>query len=71
MMPDLVGCPFCSGRPEIVNKHMRVNGFGGTVYRVRCSLCHAQSPYKRNSWLHGWHETMVDAAEAWNRRADG
>ena len=36
-----------------------------------CSVCRAQSPYKRNAWLHGWHETVEEAANAWNRRADG
>lgn len=67
--PELKPCPFCGGVAAPLYKHMTANGYDGTVYRMRCAICHAQSPYKRNAWLHGWHENLADAADAWNRRA--
>ena len=66
--PALKSCPFCGGVAEYAAKQMTTNGYDGVAVRARCSRCHAQSPYKRNAWLHGWHETLEDAAEAWNRR---
>ena len=67
-------CPFCPplfSSPEIIQKRIEANGFDVEAYRVRCATCHAQSPYKRNAWLHGWHTTKEEAAEAWNRRSEG
>ena len=66
---NLLQCPFCGGRAEVKCKHMAVNGYNGIVYRVRCALCYAQSPYRRNARLHGHHETLEQAVDAWNRRA--
>ena len=67
-MDELRPCPFCGGSAEYVCKAALVNGFHGEVFRVRCSQCHAQSPYKRNPRLHGFHTTVESAADAWNRR---
>lgn len=69
-MDELKRCPFCGGEAEMVSKFMMANGFRGIAYRVRCSECYAQSPYKRNPILHGFHVSSDKAVEAWNRRAD-
>ena len=68
--PELKSCPFCGGKAEAVRKYLKVNGYEGYAYRVRCSECYAKSPYKRNPILHGYHRWMTDAVEAWNGRAD-
>ena len=71
---QLEECPFCKGRAEMQQKrydNARYTRFNGVMlYRVRCSECHAQSPYKANEILHGWHTDERSAADAWNRRAD-
>lgn len=61
-------CPFCGGKGETISKFMKVKGRERQVYRIRCSTCYAQSPYRANAYLHGFHETLDGAAEAWNRR---
>lgn len=72
MAPDLKKCPFCpTGNGEYRFKYIEAPyGEERMVVRVRCDLCHAQSPYQRNPLLHGWHYSLEEAAEAWNRRAD-
>ena len=65
-MNELRECPFCGSDGEIVSKVLD----SGTVYRVRCRLCYAQSPYRANPVMHGFHTTVKKAADAWNRRAD-
>ena len=62
-------CPFCGGSAEVVRRYLCVYGYNGIVYRVRCKECHAKSPYKRNPILHGNHDTIAAAYEAWNLRA--
>ena len=69
-MTELKTCPFCGGKAELMHKFMFVNGYRGDAVRVRCSQCYAQSPYKRNAIMHGFHKTEEAAVEAWNRRAD-
>lgn len=63
-------CPFCGGEAEFISKPMVVKRTERTVYRVRCADCYAQSPYRSNAFLHGYHETLGKAAEAWNRRKE-
>lgn len=67
MMNELRECPFCGGEAEFYFR--RLEGVG-MVERVRCSECLAKSPAKRSERHYGWHETLVDAAEAWNRRKE-
>lgn len=69
-MFELKPCPFCDGEAEYIRKTVKLNGYKGDVVRVRCSKCHAQSPYGRNRRLHGFHVSDYYAADAWNRRSD-
>lgn len=70
--PNLKPCPFCGGEGEYRVKYIAAPyGEERMVVRVRCVKCHAQSPYKRNAWLHGWHVSVEEAAEAWNGRGAG
>lgn len=69
MATILKPCPFCGGKGETITKPMRVGEAKlKTFYRIRCEDCYAQSPYKRNAYLHGYHKTLADAVDAWNRR---
>jgi Lar family restriction alleviation protein len=65
---DLKRCPFCGGKAEYITKIMQVRWKEQLCYRIRCSSCFAQSPYKRNAYLHGFHETLNAAVDAWNGR---
>ena len=71
MANELRKCPFCGGKGETISKFMTVKGKEHIVYRIRCEECYAQSPYKRNAYLHGFHETLNSAVEAWNWRVEG
>ena len=64
-MNELKECPFCGGEAGFYFR--RLEGVG-MVVRVRCHDCLAKSPAKRSERHYGWHETLVDAAEAWNER---
>lgn len=71
MRTTLKSCPFCGGEAETICKPKTELRNSPTLYRIRCERCYAQSPYRANAYLHGWHETLKDADEAWNRRAEG
>ena len=68
MADDLKRCPFCGGKAEYITKIMQVRWKEQLCYRIRCKDCYAQSPYKCNAYLHGFHETFEKAVDAWNRR---
>lgn len=63
---ELKSCPFCGGEAKFLFR--KLEGVG-IVIRVGCKSCLAKSPAKRSERHYGWHETLVDAADAWNRRA--
>jgi len=70
--PKLKPCPFCGGEADFISKPVATIKLETYMtYRVRCRECYAQSPYRSNAYLHGFHRTLDEAAEAWNRRADG
>ena len=75
MMVELKKCPFCGGEARLSIKE---DGRWGRVWYVRCSKCYARTdgyrepaelsecvnPYKKIT------ETVDNAVELWNKRAD-
>ena len=51
-------CPFCGGIADVV----RIEKWEKVIFFATCLYCGAEMP--RNS------RTVIEAAEAWNRRAD-
>lgn len=53
--PDLLSCPFCRGKAEILRMRQQ------NIFFAWCDECEARGDY---------YDTEEDAAEAWNRRAE-
>lgn len=55
-------CPFCGGRPKLIELNKGFAGFTGSVYdySVKCGACRATT---------ATYHTIDDAKRAWNRRA--
>lgn len=59
--PDLLPCPFCGKRPEmVVNPHRKQETFFVKCMNKKCAVQPLTDEYK----------DIVQAAEKWNRRAD-
>lgn len=61
-MDELKPCPFCGSKNISIRLKDPFDGYQGnlTVHRVLCGNCGAQNERKG----------VLDAVEAWNRRAD-
>lgn len=60
-MAELKPCPFCGGKNISIRIYDPFDGYQGnlSVHRVWC----------RNCWAQNERKDVMDAIEAWNRRA--
>lgn len=69
---NLLSCPFCGGRPElIVSPHFMNNSYNQV--RIECTKCHVTTkPYMDGSDINGHIISTSDAikkiVDVWNRR---
>ena len=67
-MAELKPCPFCG----CCDRRVNIRKQGAHAYRVVCGRCGASGPRKV---VQDWHDSKFvaqgQAANAWNRRAEG
>lgn len=61
-MPELKPCPFCGGEAEIRDCGRIIKKQRRPFYTIRCSACMGTVPK--------YSSTILQAVEAWNRRAE-
>lgn len=68
---ELKPCPFCGGKADYKRTVIKTNGAWCDAINVRCTSCDARSNrILYSAKLHKNDAEYIEAAEAWNRRAD-